>query len=151
MSVNLASWRDIVTADDGFDVYHFQMLIFSIVVGIALLQAGFGDLANFTVPETLLGVLGLSQAVYVGGKLVASPGCRELNDAVSELRKRETAFAEAALQPAAGPPPADLAQARARAPMQYASFVDQLIVVKPMFKNVLGDFQDGANFEPRYN
>lgn len=149
-SVNIASWRDIVTADDGFDVYHFQMLIFSLVVGVALLQAGFGDLANFAVPDTLLAVLGLSQAVYVGGKLVASPGCRELNDNVSELRRRETAFVEAASQAPGTAPPADLAQARSRAPAQYSSFIDQLRVVRPMFRNVLGDFQNDANFEPRF-
>ena len=147
-SINLASWRDIVTAEDGFDVYHFQMLIFSLVVGVALLQLGFGDLANFTVPETLLGVLGLSQAVYIGGKLVASPSCRELNDAISELRKRETAFVVAALPGAAAP--ATLAEARQRAPQQYSSFVEQVNVVKPMFTNVLGEFQGNSNFEPRF-
>lgn len=147
-SINLASWRDIVTAEDGFDVYHFQMLIFSLVVGVALLQLGFGDLANFTVPETLLGVLGLSQAVYIGGKLVASPGCRELNDAISELRKRETAFVVAALPGAAAP--ATLAEARQRAPQQYSSFVEQVNVVKPMFTNVLGEFQGNSDFEPRF-
>src|SRR4029077_13637142 len=93
--------------DDGFDVYHFQMLIFSLVVGVALLQVGFTDLSAFTIPAALLAVLGLSQALYVGGKLVASPACGDLDKALTELRNRETAFVEAALGfvPPVGSPP----------------------------------------------
>jgi hypothetical protein len=154
-SVTVASWRDIVTADDGFDVYHFQMLIFSLVVGVALLQVGFTDLSSFTIPGALLAVLGLSQAVYVGGKLVSSPGCADLNKSVTELRARETAFVEAALRPvppATAPlsPPRDLAEAVARAPKEHSAYIEQQALVKTMFKSVLGDFQPGATFEPRF-
>jgi hypothetical protein len=154
-SVTVASWRDIVTADDGFDVYHFQMLIFSLVVGVALLQVGFSDLSTFTIPAALLAVLGLSQAVYVGGKLVASPACGDLNKAVTELRARETAFVEAALRPvppAGSPssPPMNLTAAVDRARKEYSAYMEQQELVKTMFKSVLGDFQPGASFEPRY-
>ena len=93
MSEATARWRDLVTADDGFDVYHFQMLIFSLVVGVALLQTGFTDLAHFEVPNALLAVLGLSQTVYVGGKLVSAPSCGDLDKMVTELRTREVALA----------------------------------------------------------
>src|SRR5262249_46800543 len=79
--VNNARWRDIVTTNGEFDVYHFQNLIFSIVVGGALVFIGLRDLATFSIPETLLGILGLSQVVYLGGKLVAPPSCSELNAA----------------------------------------------------------------------
>jgi hypothetical protein len=154
-SVTTASWRDIITADDGFDVYHFQMLIFSLVVGVALLQVGFTDLSAFTIPAALLAVLGLSQAVYVGGKLVASPASGDLNKSVTELRARETAFVEAALRsvPPDGSPsssPKDLAEAIKRARREYSAYIEQQELVKPMFKSVLGDFQPGASFEPRY-
>jgi len=159
-SVTVASWRDIITADDGFDVYHFQMLIFSLVVGVALLQVGFTDLSAFTIPAALLAVLGLSQALYVGGKLVASPACGDLDKALTELRNRETAFVEAALGfvPPVGsppvssplPPPQDLTEAIGRAHKEYSAYKEQQERVKTMFENVLGDFQSGATFEPRY-
>ena len=48
-----------------FDVYKLQTLIFSVVVAIALLASGEERLSSFTVPDTLLGILGLSQVVLV--------------------------------------------------------------------------------------
>ena len=64
----------------------------SVVVGGALLVVGLRDLASFSIPETLLGVLGLSQVVYIGGKLVAPPTCSELNTATTALREMERDF-----------------------------------------------------------
>ena len=72
--VNNARWRDIVSTNDEFDVYHFQNLIFSIVVGGALVFIGLRDLATFSIPETLLGILGLSQVVLSWRKI----GCTTL-------------------------------------------------------------------------
>ena len=94
--INKPRWRDLVVTDDGFDVYHFQMLIFSLVVGGALLDTGLTDLAAFQVPQSLLGVLGLSQVVYVGGKLVSPPSYAELNSALTNLRDLEAKLQEPA-------------------------------------------------------
>jgi len=44
-----ARLRDLVTSDDEFDVYKFQMLAFSIVVGVALIDQGRFDLEPRTV------------------------------------------------------------------------------------------------------
>jgi hypothetical protein len=41
------------------------------------------------VPDTLLGILGLSQVVYLGGILVRPRSIGDLDDAVTELRNRE--------------------------------------------------------------
>jgi hypothetical protein len=66
-AVNEAKWRDIVSGDGEFDVYRCQNCIFSAVVGLSLLFAGVTELSSFSIPDTLLGVLGLSQVVYVAG------------------------------------------------------------------------------------
>jgi hypothetical protein len=83
-------WRDLVVSpEDGFDVYHFQMLVFSLVVAVALLQGGCTNIASFQIPNTLLGVLGLSQAAYVGGKLVAPPTYGDFDKLLTDLRTME--------------------------------------------------------------
>lgn len=89
--VNRAQWKDIVMTDGEFDVYRFQMITFSVLVGMALLGAGgkMGDLSTFTIPGALLGIVGLSQVVYVAGKLVAPPSISQLNDQLDVLRKAE--------------------------------------------------------------
>jgi hypothetical protein len=147
-AVNSAGWRDIVTTDGEFDVYHFQNLIFGVVVGGALVVVGLRDLASFSIPETLLGILGLSQVVYLGGKLVAAPSSSELNTATTALRELEkdfvtTAAITADTAPPAGraplDPPQDLAAAIRRAgPAKYAAYMDRMKNVRIMFTSVTG-------------
>ncbi|MFT4510223.1 Ig domain-containing protein [Caballeronia sp. 15711] len=93
---NMAHWQDIVATDGEFDVYRFQMVTFSFLVGMSLLKAGASmtDLSSFDIPEGLLGILGLSQVVYVAGKLVAPPSISDLNDAIKKLRDAERALRE---------------------------------------------------------
>ncbi len=95
--INRAKWSDIVCSDGEFDVYRYQTCIFSLVVGVALLVAGVSELSSFTIPETLLGILGLSQVVYIGGKLVNQTTVGELNTAVTELREIESKLRVAAI------------------------------------------------------
>jgi hypothetical protein len=59
-----------------------------LVVGIALLR-DYAHLATFTIPETLLGILGISQVVYIGGVLAKPPSYAELNAALDRLRTLE--------------------------------------------------------------
>ena len=68
------------------------MLSFSFVVGIALLMTGLSGLANFTIPMALLGVIGLSQVTYVGGKIVAPTKFGDLDSKLTELRKAQEDF-----------------------------------------------------------
>jgi hypothetical protein len=93
---NEARWSDILTTDGEFDAYRYQSCIFSLVVGIALLVVGVSQLASFEIPTTLLGVLGLSQVVYVAGKLVSPPAMADLNKAIKKLRDLEQAVQAAA-------------------------------------------------------
>ncbi len=86
---------DLVTTGGEFDPYKFQMLAFSAVVGIALLNIGVNGLADFAIPVSLLGVIGLSQVTYVSGKVFANGSMTELDDAMTKLRETETKFLDA--------------------------------------------------------
>lgn len=135
-AVNSARLRDLVTSDGEFDVYHFQMLIFSLVVGVSLLAIGLNGLASFDVPANLLGVLGLSQVVYVGGKLVAPPSCAEFDKAISDLRDLEAKF-KAQATTANKSPPQSLAAAKLLAPTEYTAFKNAVGPAKDMADEVL--------------
>jgi len=152
VTVGRAQWRDLVMTADEFDVYHFQMIVFSLVVGGALLSTGLSDLASFKVPETLLGVLGLSQVVYVGGMLVTPPSYRNLDDSLTKLRELEADFVRVAaisLDPTSGAiqppmPPGDLAAAKRRAEnatsandrTAYSKYKDAASNARVMFKSL---------------
>ena len=149
-SVNIAKWGDLLTGSDGFDIYHFQMLVFSLVVGLALLNIGYTELASFSVPGSLLALLGLSQAVYVTGKVVDQPTVKELDKALNDLRKLEDDFLKAAsgekdlmdfLKAAGGEK--DLAEARSKASKEYAAYAKKREEILPMLQAVF------VNYEPR--
>jgi hypothetical protein len=150
-SENTARWRDIVSSDGEFDVFRYQNVIFSLVVGVALLNAGINELASFTIPDNLLGILGLSQVVYIGGKLVAKTSLGELNDAVTELRDLEARFDAAAIA-APDPTPAvggdTIAVARRRAPDAYAAYMRKAEEVRLQFNAVTGRVVDDARLAP---
>jgi hypothetical protein len=134
--INLARWQDIVTTDGEFDVYRFQMIIFSVVVGVSLMTIGLSDLASFEIPTALLGILGLSQVVYVGGKLVSPPSCAELNTQLTSFRKAEATFREAAL--AGGGAPADIpALIEHVGSSKYQTYRESAEALRTMFQSTL--------------
>ncbi len=149
-TANLPKWGDILGADGELDVYHVQMLFVSAIVAAALLTNGFIELASFTIPPTLLGILGLSQAVYVGGKAVNPASFAELNKAAAELKKAEDAFRDAVVtaQPAGGVP--NVNAARALAPHEYTAYMNQVKDVKQMFEDLLGQGVPNAAVRPRF-
>jgi hypothetical protein len=81
------------------------------------------------------------EAIYIGGKVVAPPAIGNLDEALTELRKRESAYCKALLQPAAAAGPAAQGEVKA--------FNDQLDIVKPMFESVFRKIPVGAVFDPR--
>ncbi len=91
-------WRDLVMTNREFDVYKLQTIIFSIAVASAIIVAGASHLATFSIPETLLGVLGLSQVVYVGGVLVRPAAVGDLDQAITDLRQAAERLAAARTQ-----------------------------------------------------
>lgn len=106
-----AHWRDIFTTDGEFDVYRYQSFIFSLVVGGALIIGGVTQLSSFEIPQTLLGILGLSQVVYIGGKLVTPTSMADLNKSIGDLREAEKKFRASAITANNGVLPATVAQA----------------------------------------
>jgi hypothetical protein len=151
-SENVAKWRDIVSGSAGFDVYRSQMLIFSLVVALALVQVGFTELASFTIPAALLGVLGLSQVIHLGGMMVDGPSFQELDTALGELVKAESTFADAAVK-------GSIKQATPNAPPvapvdtmpEYRAFVTQRDLVVTMFESLFGTLRKEAIREPKYS
>jgi hypothetical protein len=77
---------DLVMENGEFDIYRFQILVFSFIVGLSLLFTGLFGLATFELPDSMLVLLGLSQAVYVGGKAVTKPQVNELNKQIGDFR-----------------------------------------------------------------
>ncbi len=96
-AVTKPRWRDIFTANGEFDVPRFQLITFSFVVGCALLASGadLADLSKFSIPQQLLSILGLSQVVYVAGKLVAPPTMADLDAQLTKLRDAQGKLAAA--------------------------------------------------------
>jgi hypothetical protein len=107
-AVNQAKWRDVFTTNGVFDVPRFQLVTFSVVVGFGLLASGadLADLSTYSIPTQLLSILGLSQVVYVAGKLVAPPSVSELDAQILKVREAEgvKAKAQAALDQARNTP-----------------------------------------------
>jgi hypothetical protein len=91
-------WRDLVLTNREFDVYKLQTIIFTIAVASALIVGGASNLSDFAVPASLLGILGLSQVVYVGGVLVKPPAVSNLDDAITRLRALGETVAAARIQ-----------------------------------------------------
>jgi hypothetical protein len=92
-----ATWRDFFTTDGVFDVYRYQSFIFGLVVIGGLIAAGVSQLSTFVVPNTILGIVGLSQVVYIGGKLVTPTNISDLNAAIAGLRSDEQKLKSAAV------------------------------------------------------
>ncbi|GLH78121.1 hypothetical protein SSBR45G_30290 [Bradyrhizobium sp. SSBR45G] len=140
-----ARWRDIVTSDGEFDVYRYQNCIFSLVVGGALLVTGVNQLASFAIPATLLGVLGLSQVVYVAGKLVSPPALAELNRAIGDLRVLEEKLRIAAGN--ANPPVTTIADAKVRTKTEYDKYEAAAESALALFRSA-ADLSGPASVEP---
>lgn len=90
-----ARWADLMISDGEFDVSKFQMLAFNLVIAAALLMSSLTELSTFTIPANLLGVLGLSQVVYLGGKVVPANPIADLGRLTDEARGLESVFMEA--------------------------------------------------------
>jgi hypothetical protein len=88
-----AKWSDLIKSGGSFDVYSFQLAGFSLLVAASLFLGVFGtgsDLATFTLPQNFLSILGLSNVVYLGGKVTDPNSYEELNQKIDELRTEET-------------------------------------------------------------
>ena len=144
-----ATWQDFFTTGSEFDVYRYQSFIFSLLVLLALFAAGIGQLSTFAIPETVLGIVGLSQAVYIGGKLVTATDTSDLNAAISDLRDRERKFSDAATSAKHGPVN-DLPEAiQLAGPELYSAYKDKAQDVAAVFTAQTGIAVSTAALEPK--
>lgn len=132
------------------------MVSFSFVIGIALLIIGIHGLANFSIPQALLGVIGLSQATYIGGKVTAPTGFGDLDTKLTAVRAAQDAFLKATSARWVQPANTDqekldrMQAARVDGRDQYLAFRALVCpayeMFKTLFKNRLPDAD--ANLEP---
>ena len=140
------NFYDLISNDGSFDVYRFQSFVFTVAVGVALLIGGIAQLASFTIPQNILGILGLSQIVYIAGKVVSANDATRLNAAVTELRDAEAEFRKAALTP--GTAVGNLQAAIGRAPVAYADYLEKATGAAKLFKQIIGRAPDQNNLAP---
>jgi hypothetical protein len=140
------SFYDLISSDGSFDVYRFQSFVFTVAVGVALLIGGIAQLASFTIPQNILGILGLSQIVYIAGKVVTGNDATRLDAAVTDLRDAEAEFRKAALTP--GAPNNGLQAAIDRAPVAYADYLEKATGAAKLFKEIIGRAPDQGNLVP---
>jgi hypothetical protein len=127
-------WRDLVLTNREFDIYKLQTIIFSVGVAFEMALAGSTDLSTFSIPETTLGILGLSQVVYIGGILVRPPSIGDLDDALTKLRSAGETVKAAKLQGTdtdangklLAPPPGPVA---INAQRQYDDLADKVAIM----------------------
>lgn len=90
------SFQDLVSSNGTLDVYKFQMLIFSLLVGCYVAANGSIDLDKVQISDSMLGLLGISQLVYVGAK-ATSDQVSAFNDRASVLLQVRNRWLEAKL------------------------------------------------------
>ena len=147
---------DLLRSGSEFDISKFQLLVFSLVIGVALLYfAAFGadiqDLADFKIPAEYLGLIGLSQAVYVGGKAVGPNTKSDLDKKLNEVRKLETEFMKAADKAWAASGSRDehnLETARKAAPEEYRAYRARAEEAATMVGECIGGSVKEADIEP---
>ncbi len=144
------SWSDLISTDDDFDPYKFQMLGFSFVVGISLLLTGVNGLVSFSIPPALQGVLGLSQVTYIGGKMITQGTFGDLDDKLSALRQAEADFIAATTSAWLSPPPAagSLPAAAVAKPAEYLKFKTLVGPAWTMFQELFPSRGPLPQFEP---
>lgn len=148
-------WADLVSTDDAFDVFKFQNIVVSLIVGIGLLYIGLTDtsssgLASFKIDPSLLGLLGLSQVTYVGGKAISASPIAELDKQLDELGKLERKFVEAVAGKwqESEPPVRDIAEAKKSAPAAYKAYEDATRTAAVMLQERIGANEPPSNTTP---
>lgn len=85
-TTNSANLSELLLTNQRFDVYKFQMLVFSTVIAAAVVSSGAQELGNVQISSTLLTLMGISQGAYWGGHAI-SDYMTQLQD---QLRSMET-------------------------------------------------------------
>ena len=90
---------DLITTDGKFDISRFQAVGFTLIIGGALLVEGIRAVVDdssaafsFSVGQTYLALIGVSQGVYIGGKFSQKDNTKQLDQKLDQVREKEQAF-----------------------------------------------------------
>src|SRR5205814_1224541 len=75
-----------------FDVYSFQMAVFSLIVAVALITTNLAGIEPFHIPAALLGLLGISQGVFIAGRATGTSAYQDLDKMLDEVRNQSNAY-----------------------------------------------------------
>jgi len=142
-----ARWADLLKTDGDFDIYSFQLAVFSVVVAYSLVTTGIDQLATFEIPANLKGLLGLSNVVYIGGKAISPNSVGELDRKATDLRHAELEWLAQVVntvKPLPNPQ-AKLDAAIAAAPEKYQAYTGLAREIARMLKSLYGP--DGTKFK----
>ncbi len=151
--ISVPSWAALFTNDEAFDISKFQLAVFSLIVGVALASLGVSALETFKIPESMLGILGLSQAVYVAGKAVTPPSVSDYGKQIDKLRLAEDEFrkAVAAAVSEGVTLPADVDGARILALEAYADYIGKARIAAFMHQQVFDQKVPEEKLQPDYS
>jgi hypothetical protein len=83
-------WRDLLLDEKGVvNVYKFQLLFTSLLVGVFLILSGGSNLRGFRLPENFPQLLGISNIFYVTGRSFQPTGFDELDTKITALIAKE--------------------------------------------------------------
>jgi hypothetical protein len=86
-----AGWKDLILMDGVFDPVRFQLIVFSFLVGFAMLRGGS---LNFDIGQWSTLLAG-SNFVYLGGKAVSPTSIKDLDVLLNDIRGRKIGRGEA--------------------------------------------------------
>jgi hypothetical protein len=89
---------ELLLTDNRFDIYKFQMFVFTVVVAAYVISAGSSQLGNIQISTTLLTLMGMSQGAYLGGKATADI-ITPLQDQLRGMQLIQKTFDDAAANP----------------------------------------------------
>lgn len=83
-----------------FDIYKFQMLVFTFVIAAYVVAAGADQLGNIQISATLLSLMGMSQGVYIGGQ-ITTDSVTPFQDQLRGMKLLQASYEAAEGNPAA--------------------------------------------------
>ncbi len=157
-SEHVPKFSDLLTTDQGFDIARFQAVAFSLVVGIFLLYSGATAessvaFSNIKIDGVYLGIIGVSQGAYVGGKYAGANLFAELNKKLDKVRSLEIAFTTAVIN---SDPWNDTAKSERNmeiaredcAPGEYAEYIIAATEASEIVGSMTGNLVDITRIQP---
>lgn len=87
-----ASAKGLLMTNRHFDIYKFQMLVFTTIIAAYVVASGADELGNIKISATLLTLMGMSQGAYIGGR-VALDALKPLQDQLRGMQDLQQRYA----------------------------------------------------------